>query len=262
MSATPYDLSELGTGLQDTLFAGKFHYLPETGSTNTLAMQAATAGVQEGTVIFADQQTAGRGRNGHNWHSETGTAILASIVLRPKILPAQALWLSLMAGVAAHQAILRTCAIACDLRWPNDLLIGRKKVCGILTEISADAEQLLFAVVGIGVNVNQPSFPDDIGGLATSLQIETGKQWSRTELLVALLKSLGDHYRSALGPDGGETLLRRVESISSYVRGKRVHVEEGGGDDGVTHGLDAQGFLRVRTAGSMRTVLSGGVRES
>ena len=93
-------------------------------------------------------------------------------------------------------------------------------------------------------------------------QIETGKQWSRTELLVALLKSLGDHYRSALGPDGGETLLRRVESISSYVRGKRVHVEEGGGYDGVTDGLDAQGFLRVRTAGSMRTVLSGGVRES
>src|SRR5207237_7832207 len=115
MSATPYDLSELSTGLQDTLFADKFHYLPETGSTNTLAMQAATAGVEEGTVIFADQQTAGRGRNGHNWHSEPATAVLASIVLRPKILPMQSLWLSLMTGVAVHEAILRTCGISCDV---------------------------------------------------------------------------------------------------------------------------------------------------
>jgi BirA family transcriptional regulator, biotin operon repressor / biotin---[acetyl-CoA-carboxylase] ligase len=261
MSATDYDLAELNSQLQGTIFSAKLHYIPETGSTNTLAMQAATAGVEEGTVIFTDQQTAGRGRNGHNWHSEPGTAILASVVLRPKILPAQALWLSLMAGVAVHDAILRSCAIASDLRWPNDLLIERKKVCGILTEISADAEQLRFAVIGIGINVNQPSFPADIAALATSLQVETGKQWSRTELLVALLKSLEAQYRNSLGADGEQTLLRRVESISSYVRGKRVHVEEGGGYDGVTDGLDPQGFLRVRTPERMRTVLSGGVRE-
>ena len=261
-TATPYDLAELNAALQDSLFSGRLHHIPETGSTNTLAMQAATAGVEEGTVIFADQQTAGRGRNGHDWHSEPRTAILASVVLRPKILPAQSLWLSLMAGVAVHEAILRTCGISCDLRWPNDLLIERKKVCGILTEISADAEQLRFAVIGIGINVNQPSFPADIDALATSLQIETGKQWSRTEVLVALLKSLGAQYQTALAAGGEESLLRRVESISSYVRGKRVHVDEGGGYDGVTDGLDARGFLRVRTAESMRTVLSGGVREN
>jgi len=261
-TATPYDLAELNAALQSSLFSGRLHHIPETGSTNTLAMQAATAGVEEGTVIFADQQTAGRGRNGHDWHSEPRTAILASVVLRPKILPAQSLWLSLMAGVAVHEAILRTCGISCDLRWPNDLLIERKKVCGILTEISADAEQLRFAVIGIGINVNQPSFPADIDALATSLQIETGKQWSRTEVLVALLKSLGAQYQTALAAGGEESLLRRVESISSYVRGKRVHVDEGGGYDGVTDGLDARGFLRVRTAESMRTVLSGGVREN
>jgi BirA family biotin operon repressor/biotin-[acetyl-CoA-carboxylase] ligase len=91
------------------------------------------------------------------------------------------------------------------------------------------------------------------------LQIETGKQWSRTELLIALLKSLEAEYRGTLGA-GEESLLRKVESISSYVRGKRVHVDEGGGYEGVTDGLDPRGFLRVRTADSMRTVLSGGVR--
>lgn len=260
-SATPYDLGELNSALQNTVFSGKIHHIPETGSTNTLAMQAATAGVEEGTVIFADQQIAGRGRNGHNWHSEPGSSILASVVLRPKILPAQSLWLSLMAGVAVYNAVLGTCGIACDLRWPNDLLIERKKVCGILTEISADAEQLRFAVIGIGINVNQPSFPADIAGLATSLQIETGKQWSRTELLIALLKSLEAVYRETLSAGEG-SLLRKVESISSYVRGKRVHVDEGEGYDGVTDGLDARGFLRVRTPDTTRTVLSGGVRET
>lgn len=258
-SSAAYDLGELNSALQNTTFSGKIHHIPETASTNTLAMQAATAGVAEGTVIFADQQTAGRGRNGHNWHSEPGTAILASVVLRPKILPAQSLWLSLMAGVAVHDAILRTCGLVCDLRWPNDLLIERKKICGILTEISADAEQLRFAVIGIGINVNQPSFPPEIEGQATSLQMETGKQWSRTELLIALLKSLESEYRGTLTA-GEDSLLRKVESISTYVRGKRVHVDEGGGYDGITEGLDPRGFLRVRTAETMRTVLSGGVR--
>ena len=259
-SPISYDLGELSAALQGSLFSGKMHHIPETGSTNTLAMQAATAGVEEGTVIFADQQTAGRGRNGHNWHSDRGTAILASIVLRPKILPAQSLWLSLMAGVAVHDAVMRSCGIACDLRWPNDLLIERKKVCGILTEISADAEQLRFAVIGIGINVNQPSFPPEIDALATSLQLETGKQWSRTELLIALLKSLEVEYRGTLTAGEDSLLLRKVESISSYVRGKRVHVDEAEGYEGITDGLDPRGFLRVRTAKSMRTVLSGGVR--
>jgi BirA family biotin operon repressor/biotin-[acetyl-CoA-carboxylase] ligase len=259
--ASPYDLPDLNSALEGTLHSGKLHYLPETGSTNTLAMHAAYAGAEEGTVFFANQQTAGRGRNGHGWHSEPGMAILVSVVLRPKIAPAQSLWLSLMAGIGVHDAILRTCGIACDLRWPNDLLIGRKKFCGILTEISADAEQLRFAVIGIGINVNQPSFPPEITDVATSLHIETGKEWSRTELLIAVLKSLETEYRAVLAAHGSNSLLRRLEAASSYIRGKPVHVDEAGGYDGITDGLDARGFLRVRTANGIRTVLSGGVRE-
>jgi len=262
MSVTSqYDLPDLQSAIAGTLYAGKLHYLPETGSTNTLALHAAYAGAPEGTVFFSDQQTAGRGRNGHGWHSEAGMAILASIVLRPRIAPAQALWLSLMAGVAAHEAIARTCGLSCDLRWPNDLLIQSKKVCGILTEISADAEQLRFAVIGLGINVNQPSFPPEIADLATSLRMETSKEWSRTELLIAVLQSLEAEYHRVLLADTGDSLLHRVESASSYVRGKCVHVDEGEGYDGVTDGLDARGFLRVRTPDGMRTVLSGGVRK-
>jgi BirA family transcriptional regulator, biotin operon repressor / biotin---[acetyl-CoA-carboxylase] ligase len=257
-----YDLIDLGSALQSSMFAGKIEFVSETESTNNLAMQAAAEGTPEGTVFLADQQTAGRGRNGHAWHSEVGTAILASIILRPRIPPSQALWLSLMAGVAVHDAILRTCGIDCDLRWPNDLLIDRRKVCGILTEIAADAEQLRFAVIGIGINVNQKMFPSEISKLATSIQIDTGKAWSRTELLGVLLSSLQREYRAALIPDGTIALLRKVESISSFVRGKRVHVDEAGGYEGVTDGLDERGFLRVRTPSGVKIVLSGGVRDA
>ena len=223
-------------------------------------MEAASTGADEGTIFLADQQTAGRGRNGHGWHSETGTAILLSVVLRPRIQVAEVLWLSLMAGLAVHDAISRTCGIACDLRWPNDLLIDRKKVCGILTEISGEAEQLRYAVVGIGVNVNQPSFAQELEHLATSLRIETGKEWSRTELLVSLLNAFQTEYHRALAAPGIESLLSRLQTASSYVRGKRVHVDEAGGYDGITDGLDARGFLRVRTTEGVRIVLSGGVR--
>src|SRR6185312_9288364 len=189
MSAHGYHVDELESALNGSLFSGKLHYIPQTGSTNTLAMHAGAAGIEEGHVFFTDQQTAGRGRGGHSWQSEPGSSILVSILLRPRIEAAQALWLSLMAGVAVHHAILNNCGIACDLRWPNDLLIGRKKVCGILTEISSEVEQLRFAVIGIGVNVNQQSFPQEIAEIATSIQIETGKMWSRGELFVAVLRS-------------------------------------------------------------------------
>lgn len=260
MHAT-YNLPEIDAALATTLFADKLHYFPETGSTNTLAMRAAVSGAEEGSVFLADQQISGRGRNGHSWHSQTGTAILVSIVLRPRIAPAQALWLSLMAGIAAQRSILDCCGIACDLRWPNDLLIEGKKVCGILTEISADAEQLRFAVIGAGINVNQSAFPAELAHLATSLQMETGKQWSRADLLVGFLRAVEAEYARALSRNGTDGLLRQLESVSSYVRDKRVHVDEAGGYEGITDGLDARGFLRVRTGAGTKTVLSGGVRE-
>jgi birA, biotin-[acetyl-CoA-carboxylase] ligase region len=258
-----YDLATLEHKLANTIYAGKLHFYPEIASTNTAAIQAAHDGAPEGCLFLADQQTAGKGRNGHGWHSEPGAAILASVILRPRIAAAQALWLSLMAGVAVHSAIGRVIGVECDLRWPNDLLISGKKVCGILTELSSDAEQLRFAVVGIGINVNQVSFPPEIAPIATSLRQQTDKAWPRDELLVALLESLEAEYHRGLSEmqAGDPSLLDRIERISSYVRNKRVHVEEAGGYDGITDGLDARGFLRVKTSAGVRTVISGGVRE-
>ena len=266
--AADWELAELNSALAGTIFANQLEYLAETASTNLLAMEAAAQGLPEGAVFLADRQTAGRGRGGHSWDSEPGTNLLLSFVLRPRIAPADALWLSLMSGLAVQQAIHHQTGLAPDLRWPNDLLLHNKKLCGILTELSSDGNRVRHAVVGIGINVNQREFPQDLSGLATSLAIETGRSWQRSRLLVALLTSLDSEYRMLLGeltpertPTRPISLLQRLRESSSYIQGKPVHVSEEGGYDGTTAGLDERGFLLVRTPNGVRRVISGGVRE-
>jgi BirA family biotin operon repressor/biotin-[acetyl-CoA-carboxylase] ligase len=138
------------------------------------------------------------------------------------------------------------------------VLAGKKKFCGILTEMNAEATRVRHIVVGIGINVNQASFPAELQDTATSLRLVTGTEWSRVELCAALLKSLDREYRKILhDPDAHASILRRFEERSSLVRGRKVHVDENGGYEGVTEGLDARGFLQVRTAKGLHVVLSG-----
>lgn len=245
--------------IKGTNFAAHLHHYFRIGSTNAAAMQAAAAGEPEGAVFVAEQQTAGRGRGGHGWHSPRSSGVYVSAIVRPQLSPADALVLSLAAGLAAADAVREVTGLKPDLRWPNDLLLNGKKFCGILTELNAEATRVRYAVVGIGMNVNQADFPVDLADLATSLRLETGRAWSRVELAAALLKSLDHEYRAVLGGERDQ-LLRRFEQESSYARGKHVRVDENGGYEGTTEGLDARGFLQVRTAEGIKTVLSGGVR--
>ncbi len=225
-------------------------------------MQQAAEGASEGMVYLADEQTAGRGRGAHSWHSASGAGLYVSILLRPQVAPADILWLSLAAGLAVRDAVRQVTSLEADIRWPNDLLFGKKKFCGILTELNAEVTRVRHAVVGIGINVHQESFPQELSPIAASLRTETGRTWARQDVLIALLQSL---YResqalSADTPGAASRILSRLESASSWVRGKQVHVDEGGGYSGVTAGLDARGFLQVRTVQGLRTVHSGGVR--
>jgi BirA family biotin operon repressor/biotin-[acetyl-CoA-carboxylase] ligase len=215
-------------------------------------------------VFVAEQQTAGRGRGGHSWHSAQSDGIYCSVVLRPAVAPADALILSLAAGLAVHAAVREIDPKAgIDLKWPNDLLAGGKKFCGILTEMNAEATRVRYVVVGIGINVNQASFPKDLEDAATSLRLATGSEWSRVELVVALLKLLDREYRLLVErADARQSILRRFEEKSSWVRGRQVRVEENATRvEGITEGLDERGFLQVRTAQGLRTILSGTVRE-
>jgi len=250
--------------VQGTRFAECIHHFYKVGSTNAAAMDAAAAGAPEGSVFLAEEQTAGRGRGAHEWHSARSAGIYCSVVLRPALPPSDVLVLSLAAGLAVPVAVQEIDPkVTPDLKWPNDVLIGGKKVCGILTEMNAEATRVRYLVVGIGINVNQGSFPAELGDLATSLRLTTGTEWSRVELTAALLKSLDREYRALLEhPNARESILRRFQEHSSWVRGKRVQIEEHGSNfEGVTEGLDEHGFLQIRTAHGIQTVLSGTVRE-
>lgn len=248
--------------IRNTIFADKIHHYYRAGSTNTLALDAANTGAPEGSVFLAEQQTAGRGRGNNQWHSAQSAGIYCSVIFRPKLPPSDVLVLSLAAGLAVQSAIQEIDPrVLPDLKWPNDVLIQGKKFCGILTEMSAEATRVRHIVTGIGINVNHAHFPGELANTATSLRLATGTEWSRVELCAALLKSLDREYRALLqNSDAHADIVRRFEEQSSSARGRRVLVEENGGFDGVTDGLDARGFLRVRTGDALRTIYGGTVR--
>ncbi len=245
--------------VKGSMFAAHIHHYFRVGSTNAEAMAAAAAGEPEGSVYLAEEQIAGRGRGGHAWSSAKSQGIYCSVILRPELVPADALALSLAAGLAVVEAIAQVTGLKPDLRWPNDVLIGGKKACGILTEMNAEPTRVRYLVLGIGMNVNQASFPASLPE-ATSLRIEAERPFSRVELTRALLQSLDRGYRAFRGRTGPQQVIQSFEQHSSSACGRRVRVEEDGGYEGVSAGLDARGFLQVRTNEGVRTVLSGGVR--
>ncbi len=248
--------------VKGTIFSKNIHHYYKVASTNTAAMDAAAAGAPEGTVFLAEEQTGGRGRGAHKWHSARSSGIYCSVVLRPALPPSEVLLLSLAAGLAVRRAVRDIGpGLKPDLKWPNDLLLDGRKFCGILTEMNAEATRVRHLVIGIGINVNQTSFPSDVQDQATSLRSHTGSEWSRVEVTAALLKSLHQEYRDFLEkPNARESILSRFCEHSSFARGRSVRVEENGEFEGVTEGLDARGFLKVRASDGVRTVLSGTVR--
>jgi len=258
------DLAAANRALIGTRFAGKLQHFASVSSTNTLLFEAAAASAPEGTVFIADEQTAGRGRGGHAWHSAPGDGLYVSALVKPSLHLRDALWLSLATGLAAWQAIHETTGVSIDIRWPNDLLIGEKKLGGILVETAVepgDDPLLRYAVIGIGINVHHEEFPTEIREIATSLALESELPVYRSPILISLLRAL-DHELNLL-ESGSKELLERFTARSTWASGKRVHVPEQGGYTGRTAGLDERGFLLVDSDdGIRRTVLSGGVREA
>jgi BirA family biotin operon repressor/biotin-[acetyl-CoA-carboxylase] ligase len=260
---------ELRAALVGTRFASHIQHFASVESTNTLLLAAAAQGAPEGTVYIADEQTAGRGRGGHSWHSAPEDGLYMSVLVKPSLRLREALWISLSAGLAAQTAVHQTACVTVDLRWPNDLLVSGQKLGGILVESSAGSGEdapLHYAVIGIGINLNHESFPDELYPLATSLRLITGNPQNRQLILVALLRAL-DHELSLLeqaahAPQQDNALLERFTAKSNWCNGRRVTVQEQGGYTGTTAGLDNRGFLLVDADdGTQRTVLSGGVRD-
>lgn len=234
--------SELG---ENELGRKIIHYF-RTDSTNTDALKLAAKGAAHGTLILAEEQTAGRGRFGRTWYSERSAGIYSSIILRPPLPPSAAPVLTLMAGVAAHRAVASATRSSVDIRWPNDVLVNGKKVCGILTEMSAELDRLHAVVLGIGINVNHRTFPAELKPIATSLRIEDDKTYSRAQILVTLLKELERRYHQLL-QEGNAATVEAWSAASSFARGKRIRVVAGSGEFvAVTAGIESTGALRVR----------------
>lgn len=249
--------------LKGSLFGKRIHHFFKVDSTNRVALELAHAGEAEGAMVLAEEQTAGRGRAGRTWHSERAVGIYVTLVLRPKLAPVQAPLLTMMAGLSAYTAIQTHSGLVVDLKWPNDLLIRGKKVGGILTEMHAEPGQVRFVIVGIGLNVNQETFPGELGSVGTSLRIESGRPQSRLELLVRLLREFENDYNRFLS-EGSGSVIERFMKVSSYARGKRVRVSNGHeAFTGVTAGLGPEGLLQVqRDGGQVTTVIAGDVAEA
>lgn len=252
----------LRTQVKGTLFGKRIYHFFRTDSTNRVGLELGYSGEPEGAVILAEEQNAGRGRAGRSWHSERGTGIYVTLLLRPKISPVQAPLLTMMAGLSAHAAIQARTGLQVDLKWPNDLILNGRKLGGILTEMYADTTLVRFVIVGIGINVNQEKFPGELSTIATSLRAETGSNQSRLELLARLLREFESDYNQFLR-EGASSVTTRFTKASSYAVGKRVRVVNGTESfTGVTAGLVPEGLLQVeREDGKVVTVIAGDVVE-
>jgi len=249
--------------LQPGPFGKRIHHFFKIDSTNSLAMTLGELGEPHGTVVIAEEQTAGRGRAGHSWHSEKTNGIYMTVLLRPPVSPQQAPLITLVAGLAVRDAVIEQTGLTPDLRWPNDLLFGRKKFCGILTEMNAEQDQIHFVAVGIGINVNHERIPADLSGIATSIQIETQRVQSRVEIVARLLRHLESYYNRFVN-EGPEAIVARFSEVSSYARGKRVRIESvSEAYTGTTEGLEPSGLLRVRRDdGRVLPVIAGTLSEA
>lgn len=240
----PYP-EEVKSGLSTTFMGQHIHYFPSIASTQIEVHSLAKEGAPEGTVVIADQQVGGKGRLGRTWHSPPGTNISMSLLLRPQLELHRCPQLTLLAAVAIVEAIRVLTELPVVIKWPNDILLNGKKICGILTELSAESDRINYLVIGIGINVNTPSFPEELASIATSLMIEKQHKLPRVALIQTLLKKLEDLYLLYL-KEGFAPIKAQWEGYAISI-GRRVTVRQLKGTMvGLAIGIDDEGVLLVQ----------------
>jgi BirA family biotin operon repressor/biotin-[acetyl-CoA-carboxylase] ligase len=220
----------------------------------------ASRGAKEGTAVVADEQTAGRGRLQRTWTSPKGAGLYFSILLRPKISQDRWSLITFMAALAVSDALQEACELKTEIKWPNDLLAGERKICGILAEI-IETEAGRAIVLGIGINLTSEAYPKELVGQAVSVAEAAHRPVGRDEVLAALLRALTRRYANLKEPDGASRVIEEWMSRSSYGEGKLVRVTNG--DErltGITRGLEKDGALRLETeSGVIKTIRAGDV---
>lgn len=253
--------TEITAYLTSTTLGRVIHYEKTTDSTNRVARELARSGAREGAIVVAEGQTAGRGRLGRAWFSPSGLNLYLSVILRPRVPPAHVPQLALVAASAVAGTIVATSDVVPAIKWPNDVLLGGRKVAGILTEMDSEADQVAFVVVGIGVNLNltRAALSPELRPTATSLRAETGHLVDRAAFAGRLLAELEQRYGRYLAQGFGA--LRAEWESYSCLTGRDVHVVGvNGRTAGRVLGIDDHGALRVRGAdGVEMQVLAGDV---
>jgi BirA family biotin operon repressor/biotin-[acetyl-CoA-carboxylase] ligase len=247
------DLQPLGT---------PFYWYSDVSSTNDVAASLADQGAPEGALVAANAQSAGRGRHGRAWASPAGAGLYVSAVLRPRadMTPL----LTIAAGVALAEGVERATGLRVDLKWPNDLCVGARKVAGVLAEARsapsapAGAAVLQFVIIGFGINVLQASYPPHIASRATSLEDELGRMPDRGLVLAECLQRLAARYRD-LSSARGETIVHAWRSRASGLTGRSVRLSGARVEDGVVEGIDEDGALLVRVGGRVTRIISSEV---
>ena len=258
MASNPY--AGIEKGAPGTV-GWRIHYFDEVASTQRVAAEMAAAGAAQGTVVIAETQTAGRGRLGRSWHSPPGLNLYATIILRPQRPIAEVPRLSLVAGIAAAEALATAAPGMVALKWPNDVWLNGRKAGGIIAEAITDARQRLACVLlGIGLNLNLASadLPEDLSAKATSVRIATGRRCDRIAIAAALFSRLDSRYTENEA-EGFAAVQGEYERYFALT-GKPVTVIDGGARlSGRVTGIDAEGALILETASGSRRVMAGEV---
>ena len=245
----------------DSEWAGKnILYFDETDSTNTEIKKAAEKDAPHGTLAVADYQSMGKGRRGRSWAAPHGVGIWMSLLLRPELPPTCASMLTLVAALAVADGIREVCDLEAKIKWPNDIVVNGKKVCGILTEMSTELECINYIVTGIGINVANHEFPEEIRDVATSLYLETGKEVRRSQLIAAIMRAYEGYYDKFMENQNLKSLMDVYNSRLANC-GTQVRVLSPGNEyTGMALGIDEMGELLVRTEdGKVCKVISGEV---
>ncbi|HWO95496.1 MAG TPA: biotin--[acetyl-CoA-carboxylase] ligase [Bacillus sp. (in: firmicutes)] len=241
--------NELRLGLQTERIGQFIHYEETVDSTQKIAHRLAQEGAVEGTVVVAEEQTAGRGRLDRSWYSPKHTGVWMSIILRPSLPPQRAPQLTLMAAVAVVQAIQEVTTISPDIKWPNDILINGKKAVGILTEMQADSDRIHSVIIGLGINVNQQKehFAPAIQDIATSLKLESGKDINRALLMQTIFLKLEQLYDEYL--TNGFKLIKLLWETHAVSIGRNIIARTLMGTiEGVAKGITDDGVLLLEDA--------------
>jgi BirA family biotin operon repressor/biotin-[acetyl-CoA-carboxylase] ligase len=251
---------EIREGLETKVFGKRdIVYFKETDSTNTRAKELAAQGAPEGTLVVSEAQREGRGRKGRDWFSPPASGIYISLILRPTVPPSEAPKITLLTAVVTAETLLSLTQLRVRIKWPNDILVNGKKIAGILTEMSTDMDAIDYVVVGLGLNVDTPRFPNDIREKATSIFMETGTHFSRVRLIKSYLKWYEQYYQIFKGI-GFDPILKRWKELADII-GKRIVVEMIDQTlTGEVQDIDSDGFLVLRDEeGKSIRIVSGDI---